>query len=115
MTSVLAVCQKPKRRKPLIQTERAIFKDGCDLGAEFVLANVALKHRAVGKQRHALGGTAMASDAVRPAYFHHEINYIITYFITAFYSVSNSPAPAAPDTPVSTAPPARSPSPPPGP
>jgi len=73
--SVLAVHNKPQCRKPLVQSERRIFKDGSCFQREcrLLVTCVALPHSRLGQVRDLLSATARTVHfPVRPAKLYHQ-------------------------------------------
>lgn len=73
--SVLAIHDEPHGRKPLVQAERRILKDGSgfEAGAWTIMLRIALPDASVGEISDVLG-TAMRTPhlTIGPAEFHHE-------------------------------------------
>jgi len=70
--AVFRIGEHPEGRKPLIQSERRVFKNGPDFRAELATARRALPDTAR-LQKHRISRIAARADnAVGPAHFDHE-------------------------------------------
>jgi len=76
---VLAVGEHPSRRKPLVEADGGILKDGSHLDGELALGVMAgtLPDAARGAERHALGAASRADNPFRPAPRHKVVEAVI--------------------------------------
>src|ERR1035437_9470006 len=76
---VLAICDHPDSRKPLVQPERRVFENSSDLDAElrFWVPSLALPDAARRDKADLLRTTSRANDAPRPATRNQVIQAVI--------------------------------------
>jgi hypothetical protein len=77
--SVLAVSQHPHSEKPLIESDRRVFKDSPDFDAElgFRMPSLALPETARSDERHFLGPTGRTYNSVLPATCHKVADAVV--------------------------------------